>query len=62
MQQKCYKQKQVANTDHVNNLARQWSTLHHHAQYWQKNMTVCVQLQFNTCMEIMGAMRQRTLV
>jgi hypothetical protein len=39
MQQNCYKRNQTANTDCVNPLTREYTTLSQRAHYWQKYNT-----------------------
>ena len=58
MQQKYYKQKQIANADSVNSLMRQWNTSCQHGrkmateQYTKK-------LHFNVCEEIRVKLRNK---
>ena len=52
MQQKYYKQKQLANVYHVNNLMRQENTCHlAKEQHIKRHDYVCAQLHCNICME-----------
>jgi len=45
-QQKYYKRKQVPNSDDINNITRQLTTLYQLAQYWQMNSTQRDMMEF----------------